>query len=282
MNVFSIKTNPKFAVTLTEKSYNDKTRRVAPYIFNDGNKVHSYALCPACQNPVTLVNRNVPSTESRVLYAKHKGSSVPGLAEHNQAAYEDCPLHNPEKFDSKTLRKNIARNDEILNAMRNHLHLIINILEKSTGIKFTDDLVAGLLDDFKGNQGHKYRAITLYNLPFGFAYMTEGRDIWGCRVGDELAEDIGKKSSGFEIDRYGFVKRKEGVKARKIHLYFNEHHVGNEEFGSDRIQLVVAEINTATGVATVLHEKTLSFDSGLFFNTYHRSERLRLLAHKHL
>ena len=282
MNVFSIMTNPTFAVTLTENNYNNKTRRVAPYIFNDGSKVHSYALCPACQNPVTLVNRNVPTTDSKVLYAKHKGSSVPGLANHDQAAYEDCPLHNPEKFDSETLRKNATRNDEILNAVRNHLHLVVNVLEKAMGMKFTDNFVAGLLDDFKGNQGHKYRAITLYNLPFGFAYMTEGRDIWSCRVSEELAEDIGKISSGLEVDKYGYVKRKEGVKARKIHLYFDQHQVGNEEFGSDRIQLVVVEINTATGVDTVLHKKTLSFDSGLFFNTYHRSERLRLLAQKHL
>ena len=282
LNVFSIKTNPKSAITLTQKNYNEKTRRSAPYVVNDGTTIHSYALCPACQNPVTLVNRNVASTDSRVLYAKHSGRSVPGVADHDQAAYKDCPLHNPERFDSKTLRESVARNDEILNALRHHLHLVVNVLEKATGMKFTDALVAGLLEDFKSNSGHKYRAVTLYNLPFGFAYMTEGRDAWGCRVSEDIAAGINANSTGFEVDKYMFVKRKEGVKLRRINLYFDNHRVGNEDCGSDLVDLVVVEIDTATDVSTVLHEKTLSFDSGLFFNTYHRSERLRLLAQKHL
>jgi hypothetical protein len=208
---------------------------------------------------------------------------VPGVAEHDQAAYEDCPLHNPERFDSKTPRRNAAKNDEILNALRNHLHLVINVLEKSTGMKFTDTLVAGLLEDFKSNNGHMYRAVTLYNLPFGFAYMTEGRDAWGCKViRKEIADDINRNSTGFEVDKFMFVKRKEGVKLRRINLYFDNHRVGNEDCGSDLVDLVLVEMDLATDISTVLHQHTLSFDSGLFFNTYHRSERLRVLAHKHL
>lgn len=282
MNVFSTKTSPKSAITLTQQKYNEKTRRSAPYVINDGQKIHSYALCPACQNPVTLVNRNVPTTDSQVLYARHSGRSVPGVADHNQDAYEDCPLHNPERFDSKTLRKSAIKNDEILNALRNHLHLVINVLEKSTGMKFTDALVAGLLKDFKSNDGHKYRAITLYNLPFGFAYMTEGRDAFGCKVSEEVSSDINRNSIGFEVDRFMFVRRKEGVKRRRINLYFDNHRVGNEDCGSDLVDLVLVEIDLATDTSTVLHQHTLSFDSGLFFNTYHRSERLRVLAHEHL
>lgn len=282
MNVFSIKTNPKSAITLTQRSYNDKTLRTAPYIWNDGDKIHSYALCPACQNPVTLVNKNVPTTDSQILYARHTGNSVPALAEHNQAAYEDCPLHNPERFDSKTIRKSAVRNEEVLDALRHHLHLVVNVLEKSTGMKFTDNLVASLLDDFKSNQGHKYRSITLYNLPFGFAYMTEGRDIWGCEVDSDIADAINSKSEGFEVDRYRKVRRRKDVKARKINFYFNNHRLGNEDYGSDLIDLVVADIDTAADTSTVLYKKSLDFNSGLFFHTYMRRERLRLLALKHL
>ncbi|KAB0514672.1 hypothetical protein F7R05_08010 [Pseudomonas koreensis] len=149
-------------------------------------------------------------------------------------------------------------------------------------MKFTDALVAGLLEDFKSNQGHKYRSITLYNLPFGFAYMTEGRDAWGCKVNESIASDINKKSTGFEVDKFMFVKRKEGAKKKIINLYFDNHRVGNEDCGSDLVDLVVVEIDTATEISTVLHQNTLSFNSGLFFNTYHRYERLRLLAQKHL
>lgn len=282
MNVFSTKAKPQSAITLTQKSYNDKTRRSAPYIFNDGDKIHSYALCPACQNPVTLVNRNVPTTDSQVLYAKHKGSSVPGLAEHDQAAYEDCPLHNPERFDIKTIRNSKARNDEILNALTHHLHLVVKVLENSTDIGFSDDLVAGFLQDFKSNEGHRYRSITLYNLPFGFAYMTEGRSILGCKVGKLIAASIDKESTAFETNGCGYVKRKFGSKPSRIEIYFNNHRLGNEERGSDLVDLLVVEIGKGADASKVLYKKTLDFNSGLFFNTYQRSERLRLLAVEHL
>ncbi|QHA85343.1 hypothetical protein E3Z27_07340 [Pseudomonas mediterranea] len=149
-------------------------------------------------------------------------------------------------------------------------------------MKFTDALVAGLLKDFKSNDGHKYRAVTLYNLPFGFAYMTEGRDAFGCKVSEKIGSDINSNSVGFEVDRFMFVRRKQGVKRRRINLYFDNHRVGNEDCGSDLVDLVLVEIDLATDTSTVLHQHTLSFDSGLFFNTYHRSERLRLLAHEHL
>lgn len=282
MNVFSTLRNPTFAYTLTQKIYNDKTRRSAPYIVNDGKNIHSYALCPSCQNPVTLVNRNVPTTDSQILYAKHTGSSVPGLADHNQTAYEDCPLHNPERFDSKSIRKSSSRNDEILDALRNHLHLVVNVLERETGMKFTDELIAGLLDDFKSNQGHIYRSVTLYNLPFGFAYMTEGRDIWGCEVDGVTADAINRNSVGFEVDGFMKVRRRKDIKARKIHLYFNNHRVGNEDCGSDVVDFVIADIDTAANTSKVLYKKSLGFDSSFFFNTYKRRERLRVLAYEHL
>ncbi|WP_229614370.1 hypothetical protein [Pseudomonas syringae] len=207
---------------------------------------------------------------------------MPGLADHNQTAYEDCPLHNPERFDSKSIRKSSSRNDEILDALRNHLHLVVNVLERETGMKFTDELIAGLLDDFKSNQGHIYRSVTLYNLPFGFAYMTEGRDIWGCEVDGVTADAINRNSVGFEVDGFMKVRRRKDIKARKIHLYFNNHRVGNEDCGSDVVDFVIADIDTAANTSKVLYKKSLGFDSSFFFNTYKRRERLRVLAYEHL
>lgn len=166
--------------------------------------------------------------------------------------------------------------------MRHHLHLVVVTLEKATGINLTDGLIAEMLDDFKSSQGHKYKCITLYNLPFGFAYMTEARDLWSVKVDDALADAITQKSDGFEVDEYNKVRRKQSAKGTSLRFYFNNHRLGNEDCGSDFIDLVVAEIQNSTKTSKVLYTKPLDYDSAFFFNTYLRRERLRKLAVNHL
>jgi hypothetical protein len=239
-------------------------------------------LCPACGNPVTLVNRLVPKTDAQILYARHTGSSVPGLAVHNQQAYEDCPFHNPERFDSKTPRKSKERNDEIRDALINHIHLVVSTLEKAIGITLTDDLIAEMLKDFKASEGHKYRCINLYNLPFGFAYMTEARDLWGIKVDSIIAAQIKNNSTGFTVGKYGSVERKPNIKGTNLQFYFNNHRLGKEDSGSDCIDFVVAEIEKFATKSKVIYTKSLEFDSAFFFNTYMRRERLHSLAVSYL
>lgn len=282
MNVFSTLEKPKVPVVLTQRNYNGKTHRAETYVRNDGREVKSYALCPACGNPVTLVNRLVPKTDAQILYARHTGSSVPGLAVHNQQAYEDCPFHNPERFDSKTPRKSKERNDEIRDALINHIHLVVSTLEKAIGITLTDDLIAEMLKDFKASEGHKYRCINLYNLPFGFAYMTEARDLWGIKVDSIIAAQIKNNSTGFTVGKYGSVERKPNIKGTNLQFYFNNHRLGKEDSGSDCIDFVVAEIEKFATKSKVIYTKSLEFDSAFFFNTYMRRERLHSLAVSYL
>lgn len=269
-------------MVLTQSKYNSKTHRAETYVRNDGREVKSYALCPACENPVTLVNRLVPKTDAQILYARHTGSSVSGLAKHDQAAYEDCPFHNPERFDSKTLRKNLHKNNEIREALINHIHLVVSTIEREAGISLTDALVAQMLNDFKVSEGHKYRSINIYNLPFGFAYMTEARDLWNVNVDKFIAKEINEHSTGFRIGKYGKVERKPNVKGTNLRFYFNNHCLGNEDYGSDSIDFVVAEIENNTKKSTIIYTKPLKFDSAYFFNTCMRRERLYSLAKKHL
>jgi len=282
LNVFSILEKPRAPIALTEHNYNKKTSRAKPYVWNTGNEVKSYALCPACVNPVLLVNRHVAKTDAKILYAKHAGRSIPGLAEHDQQAYESCPFHNPERFDSKTRRTDQVRNDEIREALINHIHLVIKTLETATGITYSDELVEGMLRDFGANQGHQYKAISLYNLPFGFAYMTEAQDMYGLKVDNDLAEQITENSVGFEVGTYRKVIRKKGTKGTSLRLYFNNHRLGESSIGDDSIDLVVAEIHNATRTSTIVCSKTIEFNSEYFFNTYMRRERLRLLAQQYL
>nr|WP_298165742.1 hypothetical protein [uncultured Pseudomonas sp.] len=281
MNVFSTKDNPKAPFALTQTLYNKKTSREKPYVWTNGEEVKSYAICPACQNPTTLVNRHIAQSDATILYAKHTGYDVSGLADHNQAAYLDCPFHSPERFDSKTRRSSAGRNEELRQALRNHLHLVITTLEGAIDVKFSDAVVESMVQDFSGNRGYEYKAVNLYNLPFGFAYMTEAQDLYGCTVGLQIAKAINTYSAGFETSRYSAVFRKAGVKGSKLRFYFNNHRLDESSAGKDSIDLVVVEIDVASDESTVLFTKRVNFDCERFFNTYMRRERIRLLAQQY-
>lgn len=283
MNVFSTLERPGFPYVLTEVMYHAKTNRAKPYYCEDPDKIRLYALCPACGNPTILVNRGVSETDAKVLYAKHAGRTIPGLAVHDQDAYKDCPFHNPERFDSQTRRTNAPRSDEIRDALINHIHLIVTTVERSAGIKYSDKVVESMLRHFGKNRGHEYRAITLYNLPFGFAYMTEAQDFWGCQMSNaEGVKAINENTDGFKTTPYGTVVRKAGVKDTNLLAYFNNHRFGNTSIGEDSIDFVVVETQKSSPVTQLIFKKTITFDSENFFNTYMRRERLRLLALKYL
>lgn len=282
MNVFSTLENMNTPVVLTEENYNKKTKRTRPYVRNDGQEVRSYAICPACKNPTLLINRLVSKTAAQILYAKHAGYTVPDLAVHNGPAYEQCPFHNPERFDTKKRSGNAQRDNQIREALLNHIHLVITTLENATGIKYNDKVIESMLRDFGGNKGYEYKAISIYNLPFGFAYMTEAQDLWGLKVESAIEREIAEKSIGFETDKFGNVWRKEGSKGTKLIFYFNRHRIGEGSTGSDVVDLMIEEVNHETQKSIEVYKKTIEFDSAYFFNVYMRRERLRLLALKYL
>ncbi|MBF4211033.1 hypothetical protein EI533_25315 [Pseudomonas donghuensis] len=164
-----------------------------------------------------------------------------------------------------------------------HLDLVITQLESLTGIKLTDLAVESMLIDFSGNRGYEYKAISLYNLPVGFAYMTEAKDLYGCKIVDsDLAAQINAKSIGFEANDWGMVRRKAGKKGTKLRLYFNNHRMGDTYPTKETVDLEVVELKDAATAPQIICSKTISFSGTLFFNTLMRWERLRLLAVKHL
>ncbi|MHC8313663.1 hypothetical protein ACYZUC_29250 [Pseudomonas sp. GT1P32] len=280
MNVFSLKSDPDNPLPLTEQGYNQKTRRDYPYVQEINGQIKPFALCPACKNPILLVNRTVPTTQAQILYAKHTGYDVKGLANHVEAEYLDCELANPAKFDNQARRTNGKRNNAVRDAMRHHLDLVIQTLESTIGIKFTDDVINAMVSDFAGNRGYEYQAITLFNLPFGFAYMTEAKDLYGCKVKDEIAKSIDEKSQGFSFKKYFenyTVTRIPNRTGTNLRLYFNQHKTG-ELPGKDSIQMVVIEKGPAVDQAKELYKATVEFDGAKFYNFYRRKERLRRIA----
>lgn len=227
MFVFGVINDPDYPNKLTQKNYNEITKRSYPYIQVFKGENASYAICPACKNPVRLVNKNSIERVSGTLYAMHVKYNVKDLADYNQSEYDDCYLRNPERMDAK-VRRNASQNglsEKIKTKLRKHFDLVVAIMKTVTGIKFNDIVIKKMLNDFALNNGHTYKAITQFNIPYGFLYMTEAQDLYDCQVRGKMVNEINKKSNQFLCNVYGYIDRKRNMKGNKIILFFSDHKI---------------------------------------------------------
>lgn len=283
MYVFAVLSKPDLPLDLTEDRYNQVTRREHPYVRNgsDGKPRH-YALCPECQNPIQLVNRSVPSTESVTLYAKHIKINLPGLADYNQVDYDDCQLANPHHLDAKTRRKPGKKTNKIKETFTRYIDLIVNYAESITGIKFSDVIIEKMISDFCKSKGYEYRAVSEHNIPLAFLYMTEAKRLFGCNVSKEIAEEINKNSTGFEAfkfskgNRFG-IKRKPGTFQSELKFFFSGHTTPkDEEDSSEYAWLYIVEKNKGElpEKAPVIVKKKIALSTAKFGNDINRRMRL--------
>ncbi|NWB94876.1 hypothetical protein HX882_03105 [Pseudomonas gingeri] len=279
MNVFALIERPTEPIPLTEDNYYRRTNRRPPYIQSVGGEMKSYAICPACQNPVRLVNRTATETRSGSFYAKHHKDDVRGVADYSEHEYLKCPLANPARMDEKKRRSSVlqGQSNEVRDALVEAFDLVMSFIEIDTGIKFQDRVIEEMLDDFSKNRGYEYAAINLYNLPYAFVYMTESKDIFGCSVDSDIAEAISKLSEGFSIKHLGssnYIRRNEKSRS-KIRLLFYGHAESVKGGGVEAIVMRVVELPPGAGVDTakVLYEKTIILDSAKFYNFYMKRKR---------
>lgn len=291
MYVFAVLSDPELPLDLTEDRYNQVTHREYPYVRNgsDGKPKH-YALCPECQNPIQLVNRSVPSTESVTLYAKHIKVSLPDLADYDQAAYDDCQLANPHRLDAKTRRKSGKKTNKIKEVFTKYIDLVVNYAESITGIKFSAPIIDKMISDFCKSKGYEYRAVSEHNIPLAFLYMTEAKSLYGCNVSKVIADEINKNSKSFEAfkfsngNRFG-TKRKPGIFQSELKFFFSGHTIPkNEEDISEHAWLYIVETNKGElpENAPIIVRKKIALSTAKFSNDINRRMRLHQMAKSYL
>lgn len=293
MNVFSILTDLETPIELSEDNYYNATKRIFPYVQKKEDKQSTYAICPECKNPIQLVNRTNKETESDTLYAKHAGRKIDYIADHNEQAYLDCSLASPQRFDSPARRSTgSVKNNELKKAIIENVDLIISIIETDIGIKLSSDTVEKMIIDFGLDKGYEYKSINLFNLPYGFAYRTEGQDLIGCRITNEkIVKEVNSLSVGFKTVSYNYIRRKKDTpyphNKNKLCLFFANHRIHDESHDtSDKESIVmnIVEIDASSGtnVSTTLFRKTIFLNKSKFMNGVLKRERLKKLAIKAL
>ncbi|MGN0460806.1 MAG: hypothetical protein ACI4HZ_00015, partial [Ruminococcus sp.] len=138
MNVF--KTKDSGGTILTVENFENLTNKKSPYYQSKKNgKEKHYAICPACGNPVTVVNlykdNYIDMEQNRVsLHARHHKGTILGIAEYDEQKYKECPLHRDSSFGEEILREDNEYNEKLkvliesnTGKIKNHIRVLLGI-----------------------------------------------------------------------------------------------------------------------------------------------------------
>lgn len=109
MNIFSVGDGE--AYELTRNEYINRTHKKFPF-YQDVKKYKTpyFAICPACNNPIQIINLFGAQYEEEqtcrtTMHGRHFTRNVDGLPAYNQESYNGCPLHNPVAFRIRQIRE---------------------------------------------------------------------------------------------------------------------------------------------------------------------------------
>lgn len=230
MNVFKLKPGNGEWIPLSSPAvFHARTSKQYPWFQGRDGKVRHYAACPACNNPIQVINLDVDSRvdgagNNLPLYAKHVDFDVPGIANYDEDAYDDCALANPHSFNGTEKRPTTSRfAEEILQLLVKEPDALHIIAERFLDAYIPDELFAAMLKEFKRQQGHLYRAVTTSNLPFAVLYMSGSQDLFNCKPKSEdspVAQAL-RKSTALEF-KNGRIGRRPGAKG-SVRLFVTDH-----------------------------------------------------------
>ena len=288
MFVFKLKVGSTDFYKLEENIFTRMTGRKSPYNVANEDTIKHHAVCPGCDNPLLVINLHVDreyedeSGESKKapLHARHVKYDVANLADYDEEAYLECPYANPSSSISRAKRKPGKTSNEILALIKAFPDAIALVLSKSLGIFFEEELFESMLNTFKKEEGHLFRFVNKYNLPYSFAYMADRQnlwrqriDIWNSDLGKEIAKTITNSSQWTWVNDRGVIVRKGGVKPSvKSEFYFTDIVVVEKD-DVKTLQFDFLIEQTCNGEHDEVFRKTISFDDFFYYNLVNKRMR---------
>ena len=227
MDVYKLKPGLQPIHRISKEQFENDTNKQWPWYQEKGTETVQYAVCPACDNPIRLVALYKRYENSPSPHGRHNPESIPGIADYDQGEYDKCPYANP----GMKLEKNMLREEKnpkaynILSLLREQFDRIIYLLQRSTGIVFSERLARDMLKSFLNMRGHLYIGTNLCNLPLMFGYMTTNQNLYG-RILDKNSRIIEalRKNKNIQISDTNQVKISNG-NFININFFFADHKV---------------------------------------------------------
>lgn len=275
MNVFQIK-NDNCWNELTIDNYIHLTKRKKPYFKEIKDKKISYfAICPACQNPIQIINFHKKSNDEgkvTTLYAKHYNKSIENLANYNKSSYLNCSLGSQISFNSKKKIINKDKENEIISFLEKHKKSITYFIRYMTGINFSPKKIENILDEFILTEGYYFTYVSKYNLPFSILYLSNNQNLFMQYIKEEEIKLEFSKSLYFKISEDGQVIPKDKSIYSQIGLYFSNFKVRRIN-NSSIMEMMLNIEESAYKKSNLFYRKIITFDINHFWNIILKEER---------
>ena len=229
MKRFKTMTGLNNVYELTEKNYAMVTRRHMPYmVIGDDGVVRRFAVCPACDNPIQIIEQRQIQPYVVSLYGKHIKKDLP-VAVYNDRAYQFCPYASSSAKVSKSSKKKgmTAYEENILDAIKEYYDLAVYVLRQDTGIHISQKMALNMLQRYIDQKGYMYDWGTLYNIPWMVLYYAGPIPCYGMIVKKEskiwryLSHRKNVVLRKSHIDGYDIVGNEK--KYLDLHLEFRDH-----------------------------------------------------------
>lgn len=282
MNVFKLHPGKNESFTLwTPAVFHGATSKRYPWYQEREGKVRHYAVCPECDNPIQIINLDVDSKvdgtgNNLPLYAKHTATSIQGIAEYDELAYDECSLANPKSFNGTNKRPVGSRFvASILQVLVEHADAVHFMVQRFLDASVPVPAFQSLLQQFSVHEGYLYRAVTTSNLPFALLYMGGNQDLFPCRLKkDSLIAQAVKNSQNFELNGERIVRKARGGALR---FFVTDHKIESTPEGARQYMTLIVEEEIAGNKVRLLNTKR-ELEVAYFRNTVDKRQRLRDMA----
>jgi len=196
MNIFSVDDGNTCGYGLTRETFMEKTHKSFPF-YQDPNRYKTpyFAICPACNNPIQIINLfgvqyEEENTGRTNLHGRHYRYNVEGLPPYSEENYKNCPLHNPVAFGIREVRNNEQLNEEIRDIVENSKSQICEDIREITGVLLSNKKLFQVINDYIVARGYCYTHTNKFNIPYSILYTRNAINIFGQKVSET---DIGKR-----------------------------------------------------------------------------------------
>lgn len=184
MKRFKVKQGPAEIFDISRDEYEKQTKLNRKYHEKgkDG-ELRSFAICPACDNPIQILGLYKKLKNTEKPYGKHYCRSI-SIAPHDEQAYRFCPYSSNAytiTADSK-VDEITDYNISIYNTMKNYFDLAIYVLKQDTGIYISRIEAKRLLDCYVSGEMYLYPWATIYNIPWMLMYFSPARKCYQMHI----------------------------------------------------------------------------------------------------
>lgn len=284
MNVFKTKAGKNESIELTKENFIKYTKKIEPYFQGVGKDEKHYAVCPLCDNPITIVG----------LYKNEKGQKLHGrhfkdinglcaeIATYDEAAYENCPYANPNSKSEVIRPKDNETGRALYDLMRKHFDKVVYILEKTLKLKISLAYAEKLLSFYAANEGWRFYEATYDNLPFFLMYgrgaepiykkrILEGSEIYNTLKEDDnvnlVKEIVNETPTGYYI-----VENKENQFLDYTYILSEHKYVLEDDELTEYFTFDISSGNAAFDTLKDIHKHKIKVDPNYLRNLINYKE----------